>query len=633
MRMIVGEKMFDVVVLMSVVAILCGRVVIAFDYPVRLVGGANSSEGRVEVLINGVWGTVCDDSWGLSDAMVVCRQPDLGEALSAPLNAHFGQGSGPIVMDDVGCTGSETQLYSCSFTENHNCGHSEDAGVICSGSSASSYQVRLVGGATSSEGRVEVLIGGVWGTVCDDSWGLSDAMVVCRQLDLGEALSAPVSAQFGQGSGPIVMDDVACTGSETQLYSCSFTQEHNCGHSEDAGVKCSGSSASSYQVRLVGGATSSEGRVEVLIGGVWGTVCDDSWGLSDAMVVCRQLNLSDAVSARGFAHFGQGSGPIVMDDVGCTGSETQLSSCSFTQDHNCGHNEDAGVICGGSLESGTLRLVGENTYEGRVEVYHDGLWGTVCDDGWDVDEANVVCNQLGFHGASSAESNAHFGSGNGSIFLDDVDCAGDESRLVDCSHNGWLVHDCSHQEDAGVRCNKEASKTLWYVLGGTVVFIVLICGHIHKKYKQREQSTSVTTPVPTACARHPLSTGTTSTCTSSPPEVPRQDITPRLPTISAAVRTPDDQQGPTNDYSTWETTFVATADDTAPGHDVYTPAPQTSIDNLPPPPSYDNRMAPSRRNLYSVANSQPELTPVDELPPPPSYEDVMVGNYQGTVHF
>ncbi|XP_038068377.1 deleted in malignant brain tumors 1 protein-like isoform X4 [Patiria miniata] len=526
MRMIVGEKMFDVVVLMSVVAILCGRVVIAFDYPVRLVGGANSSEGRVEVLINGVWGTVCDDSWGLSDAMVVCRQPDLGEALSAPLNAHFGQGSGPIVMDDVGCTGSETQLYSCSFTENHNCGHSEDAGVICSGSSASSYQVRLVGGATSSEGRVEVLIGGVWGTVCDDSWGLSDAMVVCRQLDLGEALSAPVSAQFGQGSGP-----------------------------------------------------------------------------------------------------------IVMDDVGCTGSETQLSSCSFTQDHNCGHNEDAGVICGGSLESGTLRLVGENTYEGRVEVYHDGLWGTVCDDGWDVDEANVVCNQLGFHGASSAESNAHFGSGNGSIFLDDVDCAGDESRLVDCSHNGWLVHDCSHQEDAGVRCNKEASKTLWYVLGGTVVFIVLICGHIHKKYKQREQSTSVTTPVPTACARHPLSTGTTSTCTSSPPEVPRQDITPRLPTISAAVRTPDDQQGPTNDYSTWETTFVATADDTAPGHDVYTPAPQTSIDNLPPPPSYDNRMAPSRRNLYSVANSQPELTPVDELPPPPSYEDVMVGNYQGTVHF
>ena len=99
---------------------------------IRLVGGSNRYEGRVEVCVNNTWGTVCDDSWDAVDAEVVCRQ--LGYPINSTAaihNAYFGQGSGSIYMDDVSCAGTESSLFSCSYTSNHHCGHYEDASVRC----------------------------------------------------------------------------------------------------------------------------------------------------------------------------------------------------------------------------------------------------------------------------------------------------------------------------------------------------------------------------------------------------------------------------------------------------------------------------------------------------------------------
>ena len=102
-------------------------------------------------------------------------------------------------------------------------------------------------------------------------------------------------------------------------------------------------------VRLVGGSSYNEGRVEVNYNGEWGTVCDDGWDDTDAGVVCRQLGFGSSGIAIRYL-FGEGSGPIWLDSVTCTGSESTLASCGhlgLNITRYCGHWEDAGVICYG----------------------------------------------------------------------------------------------------------------------------------------------------------------------------------------------------------------------------------------------------------------------------------------------
>ena len=103
--------------------------------------------------------------------------------------------------------------------------------------------------------------------------------------------------------------------------------------------------------------------------------------------------------------------------------------------------------------SGVIRLVGGGISSGRVEVYHNGQWGTVCDDSWDMNDANVVCRQLGFSSASSAPGNAAYGQGSEPTWMDNVACQGGEASLFACTHNGWGVENCNHGEDASVVCN------------------------------------------------------------------------------------------------------------------------------------------------------------------------------------
>ena len=88
--------------------------------------------------------------------------------------------------------------------------------------------------------------------------------------------------------------------------------------------------------------------------------------------------------------------------------------------------------------------------------YNSGGWGTVCDDLWSIEDADVACRMLGFKSASSYTKRASFGEGTGIVWLDNVQCQGTESSLLLCSHLGLAVHNCEHNEDAGVVCSSES---------------------------------------------------------------------------------------------------------------------------------------------------------------------------------
>ncbi|KAK7497162.1 hypothetical protein BaRGS_00011692, partial [Batillaria attramentaria] len=155
--------------------------------------------------------------------------------------AHYGQGSGPIWLDDLACTGQETDVFQCSHRGlgNHSCAHYEDVGVDCK----PPMQIRLVGGGRPSAGRVEINIGGLWGTLCDDSFDHKDTdkdEAICSFL--GYANQTPKvypRSYYGPGSGLIWIDNFDCSANKMDLEQClSPDDSHTCHHTEDVGVDC-----------------------------------------------------------------------------------------------------------------------------------------------------------------------------------------------------------------------------------------------------------------------------------------------------------------------------------------------------------------------------------------------------------
>ncbi|XP_049330439.1 scavenger receptor cysteine-rich type 1 protein M130-like isoform X8 [Astyanax mexicanus] len=413
---------------------------------VRLVDGGSRCAGRVEVLHRGQWGTVCGDDWDMSDAAVVCRELGCGEAVDALGKSHFGSGSGPIWMDDVDCSGSESRLKNCRSPVwgKHDCNETHNSGVICSGA-------RLVLGSRCS-GRVEVLHGESWATVCDADFNQQDAEVVCRELGCGSLVEVLGAAAFGRGEGPVWSEKLQCRGTESQIHFCpkSSSLKHNCSHDDDVGLVCADS------VRLVDGGSRCAGRVEVLHRGHWGTVCDDYWDMRDAAVVCRELGCGEAIDAPRRARFGSGSGPIWVEYANCAGSESSLKNCRSYDwgRQRCNHDEDAGAVCAGSSlasHEGGVRLSGGMECEGEVEVFFRQDWRRVLLDSWSESEASVVCRQLGCGSVLNISSSSSSSPEHSYMCVTGFNCSGSEAHLRNCSSSQAV--NCSSTVQLYITCS------------------------------------------------------------------------------------------------------------------------------------------------------------------------------------
>ncbi|NIG59953.1 T-cell differentiation antigen CD6 isoform X7 [Pontoporia blainvillei] len=242
-------------------------------------------------------------------------------------------------------------------------------------------------GSSRCNGTAEVWFRQSWEPACGALWDLRASEAVCRSLGCGRAepLEQPVSptpalppgaaagnASWAPNTTWALAPTVQCSGPEWQL--CKVV-EHACSSDErPVQVTC----AENLDLKLVGGGSPCEGRVEMLEHGQWGSVCDDTWDLDDAHVVCRQLSCGWAVQALPGLHFAPGQGRIHRDQVNCSGSETYLWDClGLPGNGYCGHKEDAGVVCS---EHQSWRLTGgADPCEGQVEVYFRGVWNTVCD--------------------------------------------------------------------------------------------------------------------------------------------------------------------------------------------------------------------------------------------------------------
>eukprot|EP00057_Strongylocentrotus_purpuratus_P028583 XP_011683057.1 PREDICTED: soluble scavenger receptor cysteine-rich domain-containing protein SSC5D isoform X1 [Strongylocentrotus purpuratus] len=322
-------------------------------------------------------------------------------------------------------------------------------------------------------------------------------------------------------------------------------------------------------LRLVGGG-SNYGRLELFYNGEWGTVCDDNFGVLDAQVACRELGLDTFLTTfYGSARYGAGTGSIWLDEVECTGSELTLDSCSHSTYGitDCSHSEDVSIKCGSLTDGegldGSLRLEDGGSNYGRLEVFYSGFWGTVCDDSFDILDARVACRQLGLDTSSiNYYTDSRFGSGTGTIWLDEVDCSGSESNLNDCNHDTYGTHDCTHLEDVGISCGATniggtTSSSLSGVgswIGGAI-FIIAICvvavvfrrRRMHAM-RQRQNTRFIQPPVTTTVhvTANPNAPGTTPMPTyhhtPTPPHqpggYPTQTFTPTYPPPSTGGAPP-----------------------------------------------------------------------------------------------
>uniref|UniRef100_A0A8V5FVD1 Uncharacterized protein n=1 Tax=Melopsittacus undulatus TaxID=13146 RepID=A0A8V5FVD1_MELUD len=418
----------------------------------RLVGGDGRCSGLLEVRQGRAWAGVCEDAVDLNTARVVCRELGCGSVLTVAGPGLFPMGSEPRWDTGFECTGTELLLSACKRRAR---------------STQGSYDgFRLVNHSSHCAGRVEVMEGGTWGSLCASAWDLPDAHVLCHHLGCGSASSVPPGGSFGSGNGTLRVDAFGCSGTERVPSECPVVGlgEPSCPPGHAAAVECSGVTDS---LRLLEGQTRCDGRLEVTTSpGAWAAV---SAGLRDPQtgsVACRELGCGEpervypvpAPSAMG------------LQEVQCAGSEDALAQCNRSVTA-VAPRQALVVVCSGECpgRAGGCRPRRQQprcipSVSRRQPAAEAGggprsLCGTpVCQDGWDIPDATVVCRQLRCGAALEASGSAHFGPGAAPPWTGAGGCTGSEASLWDCP--APLESGCRRGGGAAAVCSGHLSLRL-----------------------------------------------------------------------------------------------------------------------------------------------------------------------------
>ncbi|XP_033625849.1 deleted in malignant brain tumors 1 protein-like isoform X2 [Asterias rubens] len=411
-------------------------------------------------MLRGEWGTICSEDFEIEEARVACRQLGYGyvEAIR-----EFGEGTKKVV-EMMNCNGNEDKLSECYYDFQYvRCQGYSDVGVVCTNTTVpvttpapdiDSNIFRLVGGATPYEGRVEVFSPrriGYWASMCSaEEWNFEKAELVCKGLGYLPATMTTLIEYNETIAGPIA----GCWISGSLEYAlCVPVDEFDflAGCNRTINVVCSGTEPGvEGEIRIVNGSTVAEGRVESFNQNTWKSLCADDWGIEEVQATCRQLGLpepsSDTVLPGGT--FG-GNEETLQNSVTCTGRENCLQTCTWIPNPSC-LVQNAAARCGSVQEAdmSDLRLVnGGSSAQGRVEMMFKGEWGVLCMDEFHLEEATVVCHQLGFIFAESVGSLYAEGTVTKKFILN---CNGNEENIRQCYRSDGF---CPTSANLGVTCS------------------------------------------------------------------------------------------------------------------------------------------------------------------------------------